>query len=93
MRVGLRQANQQFSRIIKAVRNGEEVVLTERGRPIARVTPIPRQSKIEAALDRMVADGLLRRAEKRGPMLARKPIRLRGGPSIVQTIREERDLS
>jgi len=31
MEVGLREANQHFSRIMKAVRAGEEVMLTERG--------------------------------------------------------------
>ena len=35
MRMGLREANQMFSKVIKAVRKGEEVILTERGNPIA----------------------------------------------------------
>ena len=35
MKLGLREANQRFSRTMQAVRRGEEVVLTERGRPIA----------------------------------------------------------
>ena len=40
MKLGLREANQQFSKAIKAVRAGKEVVLTERGRPIAVIKPI-----------------------------------------------------
>jgi prevent-host-death family protein len=35
MRMGLREANQRFSKAVKAVKAGEEVVLTERGTPIA----------------------------------------------------------
>jgi len=35
MRMGLREANQRFSRAIKAVKAGQEVVLTERGTPLA----------------------------------------------------------
>ena len=31
MRMGLREANQRFSKAIKAVKGGKEVVLTERG--------------------------------------------------------------
>jgi prevent-host-death family protein len=31
MRSGLREANRQFSRLMKAVRGGKEVLLTERG--------------------------------------------------------------
>jgi prevent-host-death family protein len=90
MRVGLREANQHFSRIVKAVRRGEEVLLTDRGRPIARITPLPPMDKQEAAIQRMIAQGLLRRVEKRGPMPPFKPIRIRGGP-ISKTISEERD--
>ncbi len=90
MRIGLREANQHFSRIVRAVRKGEEVLLTDRGRPIARVTPVPRLSEQEASIQRMIAEGLLRPAEKRGPMPPRKPIRIKG-PPIVETIREERD--
>ena len=40
MQVGLREANQQFSRLMKAVQGGKEVLLTERGRPLAVVKPI-----------------------------------------------------
>jgi prevent-host-death family protein len=42
MEVGLREANQRFSTIIKAVRDGEEVLLTERGKPLARLVPVRR---------------------------------------------------
>jgi len=90
MRVGLREANQSFSKIIKAVRGGEEVVLTERGKPIARLTPIVEEPDIEAVLDRMAAEGLLIRPKKRGPMPYFKPIKIKGGP-LSETIRKERD--
>ena len=40
MKLGLREANQHFSKAIKAVRAGKEVVLTERGQPIAVIKPI-----------------------------------------------------
>ncbi len=90
MRVGLREANQRFSKIIKAVREGKEVVLTDRGKPIARVTPIVKEPDIEAVLDRMAAEGFLIRATKRGPMPYRKPIKIKGGP-LSDTISEERD--
>jgi prevent-host-death family protein len=90
MQLGLREANQHFSKIIKAVRKGEEVLLTDRGRPLARVTPIPGMSKLEAALDKMAAEGLLRRAEKRRPMPHTRPIRIRGGP-LSGTVSDGRD--
>jgi prevent-host-death family protein len=40
MRMGLREANQCFSRAMKAVKQGKEVVLTERGKPIAVIKPL-----------------------------------------------------
>src|SRR5262249_1268241 len=39
MHMGLREANQKFSKAIRAVKAGQEVVLTERGKPIAVITP------------------------------------------------------
>ena len=91
VQIGLREANQHFSRVVKAVRAGEDVVLTERGRPIALVKPLQTDSA-EGFLRRLEAIGFLRRAAKRTPMPPCKPVRLRGG-SIVKTLREERDAS
>jgi prevent-host-death family protein len=90
MRVGLREADQNFSKVINAVRSGHEVTLTERGRPIARIIPIPTPDDGEEKIQRMVATGLLRPATKnwKMPLFAPRPLR---GPSIVQTIREERN--
>jgi prevent-host-death family protein len=92
MLVGLREANQRFSKIIQVVRDGEEVTLTERGRPVARIIPIRATEDPEAAIRRMVAAGVLRPAKRHWRMPPFKPRPLRG-PSIVQTIREERDSS
>ena len=90
MELGLREANQQFSKAIKAVKAGQEVVLTERGKPIAVIKPLPEPDDVESALQRLEAAGLLRRATKRGTMPPRKPYRIKG-PALSQTLREERD--
>ena len=37
--VSLKEANQQFSRLIREVENGEGFVITRRGRPVARILP------------------------------------------------------
>ena len=37
--VPLMTANQEFSRLIREVERGESVVITRRGRPIARLVP------------------------------------------------------
>jgi len=38
--LGLRQVNEDFASLVRAVRAGDEVVLLDRGRPIARVVPV-----------------------------------------------------
>ena len=37
--VSLKEANQQFARLIRDVENGEGFVITRRGRPVARLLP------------------------------------------------------
>jgi prevent-host-death family protein len=90
--MGLREANQRFSSLVKAVKAGKEIVLTERGTPIAVVKPLRKPVTTEAMLRQLEAIGLLRPAAKRAPMPPCKPVRLKGG-SIVKTLREDRDLS
>ena len=92
MRIGLREANQGFSKAMKVVRAGEEVVLTERGIPIAVIKPLARRPAGEAALRAMEAAGLLqRRTLPAVPHRPFRPMRLKG-KSLSRTIREERDL-
>jgi prevent-host-death family protein len=57
--VSLRDANQNFAKLIAEVEAGEQVVLTRRGRPVARIVPeTPRKRMLtaeqQAAYERMV---------------------------------------
>jgi prevent-host-death family protein len=90
MQIGLREANQQFSRLMKAVRGGKEVLLTERGRPLAVVKPIRGGNETESIVQRLEASGLLRPASKRRVLPPWAPRSIRGAP-VSQTVREERD--
>ncbi|MDH3444677.1 MAG: type II toxin-antitoxin system prevent-host-death family antitoxin [Deltaproteobacteria bacterium] len=90
MRMGLREANQRFSRAIAAVKAGKDVVLTERGRPIAVIKPLDPNKDNRAVIRRMEADGILRPAVRPGLMPAWKPIRIKGRP-MSETLREERE--
>jgi prevent-host-death family protein len=58
--VSAREANQGFSKLLQEVADGEEVVITRRGRPVARLAPIEpaaadpeRQAEIEHILARL----------------------------------------
>ena len=95
MRMGLREANQHFSKAIKAVRAGREVVLTDRGVPIAVIKPLrpsAAEDPIEAALQQLAAEGRVRLAAIPGSMPGRrgKPLRIKGA-ALSQALREDRD--
>jgi prevent-host-death family protein len=95
MRIGLREANRHFSRLMKAVRNGTEVVLTERGRPVAKLVPMSEpddaeSNAVERAVRRLEAQGILRAATKRGRLPRWSPRKIVGG-SLAQTIKAERE--
>jgi len=91
MRLGLREANQRFSKAIRAVRSGKEVVLTERGHPIAVIKPIADEDGRDAALRAMVSDGLIIPAARNGPMPTPRwrPVKVKG-KSLSRTIIEDR---
>ena len=92
MRLGLREANQKFSKAIKAVRQGKEVILTDRGKPFAVIKRLEPAKDEEAIIRRLEAEGVLRAGSKSGrPMRVwRSPIRIKGKP-MSETISEERD--
>jgi prevent-host-death family protein len=90
MKLGLREANQHFSRAIKAVRTGKDVILTERGQPIAVIKPIKEEHDQDAVLRRMADDGLITLPSRKGPLPRFEPIRIKGKP-LSQTIIEDRD--
>jgi antitoxin (DNA-binding transcriptional repressor) of toxin-antitoxin stability system len=57
--IGLREANHHLAKHIKAVQEGHEVIITRRGRPVARLTRETgagkvRDGKWRAAYERML---------------------------------------
>jgi len=92
MRMGLREANQSFAKAIKAVKAGKDVILTERGKPIAVIKPLEQEKSVDVAIPRLEAEGILRRGPKSGkPMpVWHSPVRIKGKP-IADTVSEERD--
>ena len=53
-RVGVRELRQNLSKHLRRVVSGERLVVTERGRPVAFLVPIP---DIDDPLERMIAEG------------------------------------
>lgn len=73
MRVGVRELRNNLSRSLARVREGEEVVVTQRGRAIARVLPIGGKRTI----DRLIREGKVTPA-KTSKRFRPKPTRTKG---------------
>ena len=60
-RVSLREVNQNLTRYVKAAEAGEKIVITRRGKPVALLSPVPREEQRslspeqEAALERLLS--------------------------------------
>jgi prevent-host-death family protein len=48
--IGVRELRQQASRYLRQVELGNAIEVTDRGRPVARLVPIPRSSRVDALL-------------------------------------------
>lgn len=83
MEVGVRELRDNLSRYLDRVREGEELVVTDRGHAIARVLPIG----AERALDRLIAEGLVTPA-RRPKESAGKPLKTKG--TVSDLIAEQR---
>jgi len=71
--VGIREAKIHLSKLVKLVKNGNEVVLTERGRPVVKMVPAPAESlSLEERVHRLEDRGIIERkhgkSQKKIPM-------------------------
>ena len=88
--VGLREINQAFSRYMKIVKTGEEVLITERGHPIAVIKPLAAETDIDVKIRLLEAEGLLSPSQKKGQPKNHPPVSL-SGQCLAQTISDIRD--
>lgn len=78
-RVGVAELRQNLSRYLRRVRRGERLIVTERNRPVATLSPAQPQ---EGPLARLIAEGRARPATARGQLP--EPVRLElGDPSAL----------
>jgi len=68
--VGIRELRAELSRWVKRVQAGEEVLVTDRGRPVARLVPVDGERK----LDRLIREGIVTPAPNTGSRTAPEPI-------------------
>lgn len=71
--VGIRELRDHLSKYLDEVRQGNDVVVTDRGRAIARILPMSG----ETTLDRLIREGRVTPAKNRARRLP-KPIKTKG---------------
>jgi prevent-host-death family protein len=90
--VGSRELKNRLGRYLGLVGRGETIIVTDRGKPVARLVPPEPEPKttysIEDVLKRLEAEGHLRRCT--GKFRPFKPVVTRGKPAS-KMILEDRD--
>lgn len=88
--VGIRELRLNLSRYVARVRAGEaEVIVTDRGEPVARLSPIDRQ---EAHIARLMREGVVKPAKRpKGSTPLPPPVPMEGdGPLASEIVLRDR---
>jgi prevent-host-death family protein len=86
--VGIRELKAHLSRYLKRVRSGARLIVTERGRSIATISPVDAPADLTWAR-RLVAEG---RAHWSGgkPAGSARPVRITAGRTVSDAVIEDR---
>lgn len=82
--VGIRDLKSQLSKYIDRVQKGDEIIVTEHGKPVARISPV---SESKLILERLIAEGKARPALTRRTVL---PSLIDLGFSLSDVVIEDR---
>ncbi|MBV8996377.1 MAG: type II toxin-antitoxin system prevent-host-death family antitoxin [Pseudonocardiales bacterium] len=88
VRVGIRELRDRLSGFLERARAGESIEITDRGRPIAMLVPLPAS---RATVAELVASGRLRLAERTWRPGARRVNAPAGAQPPSEHVREMRD--
>jgi prevent-host-death family protein len=90
---GIASLKARLSSYLKMVKAGNEVLITDRGVPIAKLVPIDAAGKEEARIRKLAAEGLLTLAKRRLPRELLEPPK--GDPNqgrgVLEALLAERD--
>ena len=59
-RASVAQLKEQLSKYLRTVKAGEEILVTERGRPIARLGPVGPSEQEDARMQQLIRAGVVR---------------------------------
>ncbi len=66
-RVAVRELKAKLSEYLAKVKSGQEVVVTERGKPVAKLVPLPSDETMDERLADLERQGLIRRGTGKLP--------------------------
>lgn len=90
LKKGVKEIRDHFTRYLKRVMQGEEIVVTERGKPVALLAPIPEVTGFQEKWELAARKGLLRLPQKEGKIPIHKKIRLHG-KSLTEIVLEDKE--
>jgi prevent-host-death family protein len=92
MKAGVAELKASLSRYLERVRAGHEVLVTDRGQPIAKIVPIAAEARRGSRRQRLVRQGLLVPGRGRvRPSLLRPPAgSIKTGRAVLEALIEER---
>jgi prevent-host-death family protein len=92
MKAGVAELKARLSHYLERVRAGQEVLVTDRGRPVARLVPVGRGGAKGERRDRLLVEGLLigGRGRVRRSLLTPPEGDPRAGRSVLTALVEER---
>lgn len=77
IKIGVREAKIHLSRLLEDVQNGKEVIITNHGKPVGKIIPVPHESlSLEERIERMERHGWIgpKRAKEETPLPSPLPI-------------------
>lgn len=86
MIVGVRALKQNASAVVKEAANGTVITISDRGRPVAQLGPLPR-----TLLEGLVAGGQARSARRSIADLPAPPRKVASAPTLSRVLAEDRD--
>ena len=90
--IGIAELKAHLSRCLDRVKHGQEMVVTDRGQPIAKIVPIRPSEGAQSRRERLVKAGLLHPGSGRLPArLLKPPTGPPGGYGVLEALLAERE--
>mgnify|MGYP001607210329 FL=1 len=86
---GVKEVRDHFTQYLRKVTHGEEIIITERGKPVAMIKQVQKAMNLDEKLEFASLRGIIRLPEEEGPIQPHNKIKIKG-KSLSEIIIEER---